>query len=166
MVVEHLAALEAFGNAIVAEIDASAIYTEIAARVGNPILRQRIELLAREESRHRHILEQGYQERFPEIQLELPHSRLPNPISCEAFRQMMPLKDILWWAVEEEHRWHELYLKCAEETTDPGGKMMYRFLADSEFSHHTALNAEYEMIARYPRYPEQDIEPWKPKPRR
>jgi rubrerythrin len=166
MAVEHLAALEAFGIAIRAEIDASAIYTEIAARVDNPILRQRIDLFAGEESQHRHILEQAYQECFPEIPLELPHSRLPNPISCQALREMMSLKDILWCAIEEECRWHELYLKAAEQTTDPGGKMMYRFLADSEFSHKTALNAEYEMIARYPRYPGEDIKPWKPEPQR
>jgi rubrerythrin len=78
MVVEHLAALEAFGIAIRAEIDASAVYTEIAARVSNPILRHRIDLLAGEGSQHRHILERAYQERFPEIPLELPHSWLPR----------------------------------------------------------------------------------------
>jgi rubrerythrin len=166
MVLEHLAALEAFGIAIRAEIDASAIYNEIAARVSNPILRQRIDLLAGEESQHRHILEQAYQERFPEIPLELPHSWLPNPISCQALREMTPLKDILWCAIEEERRWHEFYLKSAEQTTDPGSKMMYRYLADSEFSHKTALNAEYEMVARYPRYSGQDIKPWKPEPQR
>jgi rubrerythrin len=95
MVVEHLAALETFGIAIRAEIDASAIYTEIAARVSNPILRHRIDLLAGEESQHRHILERAYQERFPEIPLELPHSWLPNPISCQATEHPGQFQDSL-----------------------------------------------------------------------
>jgi rubrerythrin len=162
MIAEDLTALEALGIAIRAETDASEVYSELAGRLGNPLLRQKIELLAKEESQHRRILELAYQERFPDVPLELPRSQLPAQFSCKTLRERLSLKDVISCAIEEERRSHEFYLRAAARSTDLSGPMMFRFLADWEFSHQMALMAEYEMVVRYPRHLGQDIEPWKP----
>lgn len=162
MAVDDLTALEALGIAIRAEADAAEIYTELAERVGNPVLRQKIELLAKEELQHRRILEEAYKQRFPEVPLELPRTQLAHTISCRELRERLTLKDVLRCAIDEERRSHEFYLGAAERTADLSGKTMFRYLADWEFSHQMALSAEFEMVARYPRYFMQDIEPWKP----
>lgn len=166
MVAEDFTALEALGWAIRAEIDTSEVYVELAARVGNPTLSQRIELLAKEEVQHQRILERAYEQRFPEVPLQLPPSQLPKRFSCRSLRAEMSRKEVLSCAIEEERRCHEFYLKAADEATDLSGKMMFHYLADWEFAHQMALTAEYEMVARYPRYFEQNVEPWKPEFRR
>ena len=91
---------------------------------------------------------------------------MPKAVSCKELRGKMTVKDVLHCAIEEERRSHEFYLRAADRTADLSGKSMFRFLADWEYSHEMALSAEYEMITRYPRYYEQDIEPWKPEFRR
>ena len=55
---EGLTALEALGIAIRAEIDARAIYEELAHRADEPRIRRRFELLAAEEQQHREYLDQ------------------------------------------------------------------------------------------------------------
>lgn len=162
MAVEDLTALEALGIAIRAEADACEVYTELAKRVDNPLVRQKIELLAKEESQHQRILEAAYRERFPEVPLELPRSQLPREYSCAALREQRSLKDILSFAIDQERISHEYYLKAAQEAKDLSGQMMFRYLADWEFSHQMALTAEYEMVVRYPRHFGQGAEPWKP----
>ena len=162
MLAEDLTALEALGIAIRAEADAAEVYGEIAKRVHNPLIRQKIELLAKEELQHQRILEAAYRERFPEVPLELPRSQLPREFSCAALREQQTLKDILSFAIDEERRAHEFYLRAAEQTKDLSGQMMFHYLADWEFSHQMALSAEYEMVVRYPRHFGEGAEPWKP----
>jgi len=53
-------------------------------------------------------------------------------------------------------------VRAAERALDLTGRMMFNYLAAWEFSHQMALSADYEMVARYPRYFEQAVEPWKP----
>jgi rubrerythrin len=166
MVTADLTALEALGIAIRAEADAAELYTEMAARVGNPLLAQKLQLLASEETQHQRMLEHAYRERFPEVPFEMPPSQLPKEISCAPLREKHTLKHILSCAIEEERRSHEFYLRAADRVNDPSGRQMFHFLADWEFCHQMALTAEYEMVTRYPRYFEQAVEAWKPEFRR
>jgi rubrerythrin len=62
-------------------------------------------------------------------------------------------------AIDEEKRSREFYLDCAETVKDLSGKRMFRFLADMEFSHQSLLNAEYELLEKYPAYFEGQ-KPW------
>lgn len=157
-----ITALEALGIAIRAEADASDIYKEVANRVGNPFLQQRVLVLANEELEHKRILEQAYKKQFPDVPLALPDSQLPREIYTRELRQHLSVREILSCAIEQERRSRDFYLEAAETTTDLTGKMMFNFLADWEFSHQMALGAEYEMLVRYPRYFQQTAEPWKP----
>jgi len=155
-------ALEALGIAIRAEADASEIYKEVASRIGNPFLQQRILVLAKEELQHKRILEEAYSKQFPDVRLALPVSQLPKEICTRALRDRLSVREVLSCAIEQERRSRDFFLAAAEKTTDLTGKMMFNFLADWEFSHQMALSAEYEMLVRYPRYFQQTTEPWKP----
>jgi len=162
MGIEELTALEALGVAIRAEQDASEVYSDLALRVGNELLRQKIELLAKEELQHKRILEEMYKKQFTDVPLLLPPSQLPKEISCKTERDQLSVRDILSCAIEQERKSREFYLEAALKATDLTGKAMFNFLADWEFSHQMALSAEYEMVIRYPRYYEGIVESWKP----
>ena len=161
MIGEDLTSLEALAVAIRAEADAAELYAELAARVENVTLRQKIDLLAKEELQHKRLLEEQYSKQFPDVPLVLPPSQLPREICSKTERDHMSVKDILACAIEEERRSREFYLDQAEKCTDLTGQRMFHFLADWEFSHQMALSAEYEMVVRYPRYFEQNLESWR-----
>lgn len=73
---DELTAVEALGVAIRAEIGASELYAELATRVLNPFLQQKILLLSKEELQHKRILEGAYNAQFPEVPLVLPSTQL------------------------------------------------------------------------------------------
>lgn len=158
----ELTAAEALGVAIRAETDAAELYTELASRVANPLLRQKITLLAKEELQHKRILEEAFKAQFPKVALVLPSSQLPKEISCRADRQRLSAAEILNFAIEEECKSRQFYLEAAQHAADLSGQRMFNYLADWEFSHEMALTAERDMLLRYPRYFEQTSEPWKP----
>ena len=158
----ELTAVEALGVAIRAEIDASELYAELATRVPNPFLQQKILLLSKEELQHKRILEEAYKTHFPEVPLALPTSQLPKAISCRADREQLSASEILNCAIEEERKLRQFYLEAAQHAADLSGQRMFNYLADWEFSHEMALTAERDMLLRYPRYFEQTSEPWKP----
>lgn len=153
---------EVLGTAIRAQADAAELYAELALRVRNPFLRQRVMLLAREELQHQRMLEESYKQQFPDRPLALPSSQLPKTISSKSNRDQLSVKDILWHAIEQERRCRGFYFEAAERTADMAGKRLFSFLADWEHSHQMALNGEYEMLVRYPHYFEQDPETWRP----
>ncbi len=166
MAPHELTALEALGVGIRAEIDASELYSELAKRVSNPFLREKILLLAKEEVQHKRLLEEAYQRQFPEVPLALPPSQLPKQISGKADREQLSVTEVLSCAIEEERKAREFYLQAAQCATDLTGHRMFNYLADWEFSHEMELTAERDMLRRYPRYFEQTTEPWKPEFRR
>jgi rubrerythrin len=158
----ELTAIEALGVAIRAEIDASEVYAELASRVPNPFLHQKIQLLSKEELQHKRILEEAYKAQFPGVPLILPSSQLPKEICCRADREHLCAREILSCAIEEERKWRQFYLEAAQHAADLSGQRMFNYLADWEFSHEMVLTAERDMLLRYPRYFEQTLEPWKP----
>lgn len=166
METEPVTALEALGIAIRAEIDAAEVYTELAARIGNPFLQQKILTLAKEEQQHRRILEEAYRSQFQEVPLALPDSRLAAEFSTPTLRDQLSVKEVLALAITHERQSREFYLEAAASTTDLSGKRMFNYLADWEFSHQMELTAEHDMIMRYPRFFEQSAEPWKAEFRR
>lgn len=166
MVVPELTALEALGIAIRAEIDAAEVYQEFASRVDNPFLKRKVKVLVSEELQHKRILEDAYKKQFPEVPLVLPSSQLAKEISNKTRRDRLSLREILSYAIDEERRSRDFYLKAADSVTDLTGKAMFNFLADWEFSHQMELTAEYELVVHYPRYFERTVEPWRTEFRR
>ncbi|MGC8898534.1 MAG: ferritin family protein [Bacteroidota bacterium] len=150
MGIEELTPLEALGVAICAEsAEGGEVYSELAVRVSNEFLRQKIELLAKEELQHNRILEKMYKKQFPDVTPVLPSSQLPKEISSQTERDQLSVRDTLCCAIEQEQKSRGFYLEAALKGADLTGDAMFNFLADWEFSHQMALSAEYGMGIRY-----------------
>jgi len=152
---EPLAAIEAFGVAVRMELEAIEVYTELAARVHNQFLRRRLLLVASEEVEHKRILDEAYQKQFPDIPFGIAPHRLPIEISSKSQRDGMPVKDILFHAVNEERKARDLYLDSEQRIQDPATRAMFRFLAEWEFSHEIQVMLDCELVTHYPKYFEE-----------
>lgn len=152
MIAENLTALEALALAIRIEMDAQELYQNLASMTENDLLKERFLNLYQEERRHQVLLEKKYREMFPNVDLQLPETQLPRGILDEKIAKSPGIKDVLQIAIDEVKKAKEFYLDCAETEGDLSGKRMFRFLADMKFSHQMILNAELEVIEKYPSY--------------
>ncbi|MCK6622755.1 MAG: ferritin family protein [Calditrichaceae bacterium] len=152
MIAEGLTALEALGLAVRCEMDARALYQNLASRIDNDLLKERFLNLAQEEKRQQLLLEKKHREMFPEVELEIPPCQLPREVLEKTPGKELTIQEVLKTALEEVRRAREFYLDCAETTGDLSGKRMFRFLADMKFSHQMMLTAELEMLEKYPAY--------------
>jgi rubrerythrin len=159
MIGEEITALEALGIAIRSEIDAQDVYKDLASMCEEEMLRDKFLNMQNEERKHQILLEKMYKDMFPDVELALPESRLPKDAIDSKARRKCNIKDILHIAIDEEKKSREFYLDCAETVSDLSGKRMFRFLADMEFSHQALLNAELELLEKYPSYFEGQ-KPW------
>jgi rubrerythrin len=149
---ENLTSLEALGIAIRSEIDSQNVYKDLAELCEDDLLKERFLNLAQEEKKHQLIFEKMYSDMFPEVDLVLPASQLPSKAIDTECRKKMGLKDVLMVAIEEEKRMHNFYENFAMNVKDLSGKRMFRFIADMEYKHRLILQAEYEIIEKYPKY--------------
>lgn len=158
MISPDLTALEALEISIRAEIDSQDLYLELANKCNNDILKERFISLYKEEIKHQTILTQIHKELFPEVELKIP----PSLISLEELKLKMNkpegILEVLKFAIDKEKKSREFYLDAANLVQDISGKRMFRFLADMEFTHQMILNAELEMIEKYPLYFDQAID--------
>ncbi|MBM4170435.1 MAG: hypothetical protein FJ214_01025 [Ignavibacteria bacterium] len=152
MIAEDLTALEALGIAIRSEMDAQDVYKDLAELCENEELKGRFLNMYQEERRHQVLLENMYREMFPNVDIKLPPSQLPKEVNNKSARKKLGIKDVLKHAIDEEKKAREFYLDCVSSVKDLSGQRMFRFLADMEFSHQMILNAELEMIEKYPLY--------------
>lgn len=157
MISPDLTALEALEISIRTEIDSQYLYQELAKKCNNDILKERFISLYKEEIKHQTILTQIHKELFPEVELKIP----PSQISLDELKSKLNkpegILEILKFAIDKEKKSREFYLDAADLVQDISGKRMFRFLADMEFTHQMILNAELEMIEKYPLYFDQMI---------
>ncbi|MDX1700094.1 MAG: ferritin family protein [Melioribacteraceae bacterium] len=159
MLTEEYTALEALGIAIRSEIDAQELYSDLASRCDDEVLRNRFLNMHHEERRHQFILQKKYEEMFPDVDLVLPESTIPKDYKEKILSKNLRIVDILSLALKEEKKSREFYLDCAETVQDLSGKRMFRFLADMEFQHQAMISNEIEMLEKYPNYFEGK-KPW------
>lgn len=147
-----LTSLEALGIAIRSEIDSQNVYKDLAELCEDDLLKERFLNLAQEEKKHQLLFEKMFADMFPEVELILPESQLPSKAIDTERRKKMGLKDVLLIAIEEEKRMHNFYEDFAMNVKDESGKRMFRFIADTEYKHRLILQAELDIIEKYPKY--------------
>ena len=148
---EGLTALEVLGVAIKAEFEAAALYTRLAAQVRNATLASKLEFLRREEEKHRSILQDVYQRRFPDVDLQLPaHS--PIPTVDVATLTDMAVPALFQVAMQAEQLAADFYAREADRSFDEMGRTTLRYLSHVESGHYKILETEYELVSRFPDY--------------
>lgn len=152
MISPELTALEALEISIRTEIDSQELYHEIANQCKNEFLKERFINLMNEEKKHQSILIKMHRELFSEVELKIPPSQISRDEILAKLYKPESVADVIKFAIEKEKKSREFYLDAAELVQDLSGKRMFRYLADMEFTHQMILNAELEMIEKYPAY--------------
>lgn len=160
-----LTALEALGVAIRREADTAKVFERIAAACESPLVRDRFLLLARESAQVEGLLRTRHADLFPDIELSLPPAAtdLPDPESAQD--RCSGLKEALRWAIDVERESREEFMEATPWADDWAAKEMFVYLADVHARRASDLEAEYDVIVRYPHAFDDVQAPWRPEQR-
>ncbi len=165
MLTADLTALEVLGVAVRREMDAAQAYHELAGRCAGSLASDRFLLLEQEARRHELLLRRQYAELASGAELRPPRTSMaPAPEASQA--DAMPgIRGAVRCAADAEARAREFYLDAAALAEDPTARTMLRFLADVHARRHMELEAEYDLVVRYPHAYDDQVSPWRPEVR-
>lgn len=152
---EDKTVLEALKLAAHKEQDARKFYLESAERVKDACGREMFLSLADEEQHHLTMVQRTYESlvggggwvefaeaaavaEFEPLKARENLKREVGEATSEA--------DALLLAIQLENDSYDLYVKQAEQVSDPAGKQMYRYLAQAERRHFDILMLNYEHL--------------------
>ena len=167
MLTADLTALEAIGVAVRRELDAALTYHGLAERCGNPLARERFQLLEEEARHHEQMLLRRHGELAVGAEPAVP--RCPVAPAPEIRADQDPgegLLAALRCAADAARRAREFYLDAAATAGEQPDHAMFRFLADVHARHHMELEAEYDLVLRYPHALDDPQAPWRAEGRR
>jgi rubrerythrin len=148
---------ELLGLAIRSEIDSSAAYSSVAQRVSNPLLKEKFNMLAFEEKKHRDILETLCKVLFPEDEIRVPDKTDPALLPSIVISSSSSLVDILYQAMKAERSAENFYADLSRRFKNPQKKILI-YLSKVEHSHYTMLESEYILAQDFEDYAEKDID--------
>ena len=138
--------------AIKSEVDAGRTYSELAERVKNSFLKERLNFLASEEEKHRRSLEGIYRMQFECDSIELPEKTdVPLP-EVEINSENDPISLVLESAMKAEKAAEEFYTQLAERFDDRKISTLMEVLAGMENTHYLILKAERENALKFEEY--------------
>lgn len=149
----ELTSIEVLGLAVTQEIEANKRYQLMAARVNNPLAKEKFRSLAREERAHRELLYKLLQKYTGEVKPPLP-KKAPRKYRESDLNASLP--DLILQAIEKEREAQAFYRKAAASSADPTGKRLMLYLALFEEGHERSLQIEYDAISKYPQWFESD----------
>jgi len=136
--------------AIKSEIDSEKAYLEVAHRVKNPFLKNRLEFLANEEKGHRAFLENIFRKTFPNKGLIIPErSTIPLP-EIRLYSETGSMRDvvaILDDAMKAEEGAYDFYTSLEGRFEDEKMRKTLHYLAIMEKDHYSILKRERDEMA-------------------
>jgi rubrerythrin len=148
---------ELIGLALRSEIDSNKVYSRLAARVSNPLLKEKFEWLAYEEDKHKKILEKLSETLFQGEKVKIPDKTDKALLPSVNIAPSSSLADILYQAMESEKSAKNFYANVSRRVDNPQKKMLV-YLSKVEHSHYRMLESEYTMALEFEDYAEQDID--------
>ena len=143
--------------AIRAELDAAGIYRDLHDRVGNEVLKQKLDFLAKEEDRHKAILERLFRDHFPERKLVVP-AESKRPKAKAALAEGAAVLDLFKLAMQKEKEAEEYYKDAKAAVDDAQSKKVLEYLRRVERSHYFMLRSEIELLEKFPDYYDAEAE--------
>jgi len=137
--------------AIKSEVESKAVYTQLASKVNNGFLSDKLMFIASEEKKHKDFLESVYK---MNIQKEpvLPEST-PVPIpEISVSTPTVPVSEILFQAMKAEQAASEFYGSLAGRFEDLETKKMLEYLSQMEIGHYKLLELEKEQMDKEEEY--------------
>lgn len=136
-------------TALKAEVDAEKVYRELAARVKNALLADRLRFLAGEEQKHRAYFEAQFRKDFPGREICLPEKgAVPLP-EVELEGEDTPLSKVFEQAMEAERAAYDFYRGLAGLYADEATRNMIFYVASMELGHYRLLEIERENAERF-----------------
>ena len=145
------------GMAIRSEIDSNRVYSDLVQRVTNPLLKEKFQFLAYEESKHKQILEKLVDILCVDDKPRIPENVDEQLLPSIQFTSSTGLADILYQATKAEQAAEEFYIRTAEKVSGLPQKML-TYLSKIEHSHFLTLKNEYALAQDFADYGEQDID--------
>jgi rubrerythrin len=165
MTTTDLTAIEVLGVAVRREMDAALAYHELASSCTNALAQERFRLLEQEAHHHEAMLRARHVELAPGVPFAVPpESAAPGPRAGDV-TGCAGLRGALRLALEAARQAREFYLEAAAEATDLTGRAMLRYLADVYGRHRMEIEAEYDLVVRYPHAYDDPRTPWRPESR-
>ncbi len=143
--------------AVRAEIEAQRIYKRLARRLKNPLLREKIIILAHEEKKHEKALRYLFLASFPKAELVIPAKTDENLLPSVIIKPSSSLVDILHQAMKAEKAAEAFYMKLSRRTKGDKKKLL-QYLSRVEKSHALMLQNEYLLAQQFEDYAEKDID--------
>lgn len=149
---------EVFEIAVNSEIRAKEAYEKLASLTKSDIIRDELLFLAKEEDKHRQIVER-MAERFEGEKAEPRKIEIDVMAEFKVVAEKMPeaikkpdvnLDEIYEIAMEAELVSEKLYRELAGYAATEKTKLLLEMLADMERNHHNILRTQYDYITRYP----------------
>jgi rubrerythrin len=144
----RMSAPDILGIAVRNELDAAAIYRGLHGRVKNEVLKQKLDFLAREEDRHKVILERLFKDRFPGQALQVPGAAGPDPNVPAG--EALSVLDLFTLALDKEKQAEEFYRDAKPKIDDPAGRRMLDYLSRVERSHYYMIKSEIDLLQVFP----------------
>ena len=136
--------------AMKSEIESFTVYTTIAEKVKNDLLKDKLRFLAKEEQKHKDFIEQVYKAKFPKKTIHIP-TTTPVPLPPLIFPdEDTPLSTLLKNAMNAEHAAHEFYQSLSKQfTKEENIRNTLSYFADMELQHYKILEIEKESMDRF-----------------
>jgi len=137
-------------TAIKSEIDSNKVYSSLANRVHNGLMKDKFHFLATEETKHKEYLESIFKKNYPKESIVIPKvSIVPLPEVTVPIDEEIPISTILAQAMNAEQAAHDFYKMLAEKFKDIETSQMLQYFADMELGHYRILQTEKESIERF-----------------
>ncbi len=145
------------GFAIRSEIDSNKVYSDLADKYSNPLLKEKFQWLAFEENKHKETLEKLFEALLPKENLEIPDQTSEELFKKITITPSSTLVDLLYQAMESEKKAEDFYARLADRV-EPQYRKILEYLSQVEHSHYIMLNGEYVMAQQFEDYGEKDID--------
>jgi rubrerythrin len=136
--------------AMKSEIESNAVYTKIAERVKNGLIKDKLRFLAKEEEKHRKFIEQVYKGKFPKKKITIPKTTpvpLPQLLIPD---EDTPLGTVLKSAMQAEQAAREFYQSFSKQfRNEEAIQHTLTYFADMELQHYKILEIEKESMDRF-----------------
>lgn len=145
------------GMAARAEIDANRVYSDLASRLANPLLKEKFNLLAFEENKHRLVIEKLFKVLFQGEEIKIPDKTDEALLPSIHLSPSSSLIEILYQAMEAEKAAENFYISLSKRVHE-SKKGILEYLGKVEKSHYLMLKNEYTLAQEFEDYAEKDID--------
>lgn len=145
------------GFAIRSEIDSNKVYSDLANRYSNPLLKEKFNWLAYEENKHKTALEKLAESLFGKEKVTIPDKPSKELFKRITITPSSTLVDLLYQAMESEKMAEDFYGRLSKRVETPHRSIL-EYLSQVEHSHFVMLKGEYSLAQEFEDYGEEDID--------